>query len=309
MSNRRDFLKQSGSLTLGSLLFARNQNLFSDLNSKSIRAVGLQLYTVTGLMDKDTKDTLQKIAAIGYREVESAFSRKGGYYGMKPKEFAQMVNDTGLSWQSHHVGGAPFKLPPGAKPPVDANGKPIVFPPMKNLKENFQELVDEAAEGGVNYLVCASIPLNTLDEIKEAIDILTKTGEACKKAKITLAYHNHTHEFEKVDGEIPYDLLLSQTNVDILKMELDLGWATKAGVDPVALFTKNPGRFPLWHVKDINKDSKNPTEVGNGYVDFKRIFENEKIAGMQHFFVEQDNAPQPLENIATSFNNLKKILT
>ena len=219
-----------------------------------------------------------------------------------------MVSDVGLSWQSHHVGGAPFKLPPGAKPPVDASGKPIVFPPMKNLKENHQEIVDEAAEGGVNYLVCASIPLSTLDEIKEAIDILTKTGEACKKAKITLAYHNHTHEFEKVEGEIPYDLLLSQTNADILKMELDLGWATKAGMDPVALFTKSPGRFPLWHVKDINKDTKNPTEVGNGYVDFKRIFENEKIAGMKHFFVEQDNAPQPLENIATSFNNLKKLL-
>ena len=309
MSNRRDFFKQSGSLALGSLLLAKNTNLFSDLNKKAIHAVGVQLYTVTGLMDKDTKGTLQKIAAIGYKEVESAFSRKGGYYGMKPKEFARMVSDVGLSWQSHHVGGAPFKLPPGAKPPVDASGKPIVFPPMKNLKENHQEIVDEAAEGGVNYLVCASIPLSTLDEIKEAIDILTKTGEACKKAKITLAYHNHTHEFEKVDGEIPYDLLLSQTNPDVLKMELDLGWATKAGVDPVALFTKSPGRFPLWHVKDINKDTKNPTEVGNGYVDFKRIFENEKIAGMKHFFVEQDNAPQPLENIATSFNYLKKILT
>ena len=308
MSNRRDFFKQSGSLALGSLLLARNSNLFSDLNKKAIHVAGVQLYTVTGLMDKDTKDTLQKIAAIGYKEVESAFSRKGGYYGMKPKEFARMVSDVGLSWQSHHVGGAPFKLPPGAKPPVDASGKPIVFPPMKNLKENHQEIVDEAAEGGVNYLVCASIPLSTLDEIKEAIDILTRTGEACKKAKITLAYHNHTHEFEKVDGEMPYDLLLSQTNADILKMELDLGWATKAGVDPVALFTKSPGRFPLWHVKDINKDTKNPTEVGNGYVDFKRIFENEKIAGMKHFFVEQDNAPQPLENIATSFNNLKKFL-
>jgi sugar phosphate isomerase/epimerase len=309
MSNRRDFFKQSGSLALGSLILARNTNLFSDLNKKALHVAGVQLYTVTSLMDKDTKDTLQRIAAIGYKEVESAFSRKGGYYGMKPKEFAKMVNDVGLSWQSHHVGGAPFKLPPGAKPPVDASGKPIVFPPMKNLKENHQEIIDEAAEGGVNYLVCASIPLGTLDEIKEAIDILTKTGEACKKAKITLAYHNHTHEFEKVDGEIPYDLLLSQTNADILKMELDLGWATKAGVDPVALFTKSPGRFPLWHVKDITKDTKNPTEVGNGYVDFKRIFENEKIAGMKHFFVEQDNAPQPLENIATSFNNLKKILT
>ena len=91
-------------------------------------------------------------------------------------------------------------------------------------------------------------------------------------------------------------------------MELDLGWASNAGADPVDLFKKYPGRFPLWHVKDMDKSTKQPTEVGNGYIDFKRIFANADVAGMKHFFVEQDGAPKPLENIATSFNNLTKIL-
>ena len=107
---------------------------------------------------------------IGYKKIESAFSKKGGYYGVKPKEFAIMVKDLGMSWKAHHVLGAPFKLPPGAKMPAGADGKPITIPPMRNLRENMQQLVDEAAEGGVEYLVCASTPVDTSDELKSSID-------------------------------------------------------------------------------------------------------------------------------------------
>ena len=91
-------------------------------------------------------------------------------------------------------------------------------------------------------------------------------------------------------------------------MELDLAWATKAGQDPVELFKQHPGRFPLWHVKDLDKNTKNPTEVGNGYIDFKRIFEHQKESGMNYFFVEQDGAQQPIEDVTISYNNLKKML-
>ncbi len=111
------------------------------------------------------------------------------------------------------------------------------------------------------------------------------------------------HEFEKVDGKIPYDQLL-QISPDILKMELDLGWASAAGMDPVEMFKKNPGRYPLWHVKDIVMAQKLPTEIGNGGVDFKRIFAASKESGMQYFFVEQDGATHPIESITTSYNYL-----
>ena len=177
------------------------------------------------------------------------------------------------------------------------------MPPMANLRDNYQQVIDEVAEGGVKYLVCASIPLSTTEEINQAVEILTKAGEAAKKAGITLCYHNHTHEFEKVDGKIPYDSLL-QISPDILKMELDLGWASAAGMDPVEMFKKNPGRFPLWHVKDIVMAQKLPTEIGNGGVDFKRIFAASNVAGMQYFFVEQDGATHPIESITTSYNYL-----
>ncbi|HLL43128.1 MAG TPA: sugar phosphate isomerase/epimerase [Segetibacter sp.] len=273
------------------------------------RRYGLQLYTLFNVVDSDVQGTLKKVAGIGYKKMESAFSKKGGYYGVKPKEFAIMVKDLGMSWKAHHVLGAPFKLPPGAKMPAGADGKPITIPPMRNLRENMQQLVDEAAEGGVEYLVCASTPVETSDELKSSIDTVNKTAEAAKKAGLIMAYHNHDREFKKVDEKVPYDLLLSETNPDAFKMELDLCWVTKAGVDPVELFKKNPGRFQLWHLKDIDKDMKGPQPVGTGVVDFKRIFANAEVAGMKHFFVEHDMPADPIASITTSYNNLQKIMS
>jgi sugar phosphate isomerase/epimerase len=259
-------------------------------------------------MDKDVPGSLKKVAAIGYQEIESAFSMKGGFYGLKPKEFATLAKETGLGWKSHHVLGTPFKLPKDYKPPVGADGKPISIPPMRNLRDNKQELIDEVAEGGVPYLVCAAINIETGDEVKQAVDILNQTGELCKKAGITFAYHNHEGEFKTVDGMVPYDMFLSQVSPDFMKMELDLCWATKAGVDPVELFKKNPGRFHLWHVKDIDKEMKNLQPVGSGVIDFKRIFDNAKTSGMVHCFVEHDMPADPYASLTTSYTNLTKML-
>lgn len=303
MYNRRIFLKQSGALALGGLLLADKS--LGEMSVASAHPVGLQLFTLFTTIDKDVPGTLKTISGVGYKELESAFSMKGGYYGLSARDFAALAKANGLSWVSHHVGGAPFKMPPGGfKMPGADSTKPaqrMNIPPMKNLKENAQEIIDDVASAGVSYLVCASIPLGNAAEIKEAVEILNKSGEAAKKAGLTLCYHNHTHEFDTVDGQVPYHVLLKETSPDNLKFELDLGWATKAGVDPVALFREHPGRFPLWHVKDISADKKMPVEVGSGIVDFKRIFAAADSSGMKHFFVEQDGAPNPVANITASF--------
>ena len=307
MHNRRNFIRNSGVMALGGLLLS-GKGYASLFEKNALHPIGLQLYTLGGTIDLDVPGTLKKVADIGYKDVESAFSIKGGYYGMTPKEFAKLTKDLGLSWVSHHVIGTPFKIPPGGfKVPAGMDTARLHqlrnMPPMKNLRDNYQQVIDEVAEGGLNYLVCASIPLSTTEEINQAVEILSKAGEAAKKAGIIMCYHNHTHEFEKVDGKIPYDQLL-QINPDILKMELDLGWATAAGMDPVEMFKKNPGRYPLWHVKDIVMAEKMPTEIGNGGVDFKRIFAASKESGMQYFFVEQDGATHPIESITTSYTYL-----
>ncbi len=268
-------------------------------------AIGLQLFTLFNSIDNDVAGSLKKVAAIGYKEIESAFSKKGGYYGMSPKEFAAMLKDMGMSWKSHHVLGAPFKLPPGAKMPAGPDGKPIELPPMKNLRDNGQEMVDQAAEGGVEFLVCANTPIGSLDEINASIETLNKTGEACMKAGIGFAYHNHDAEFRAVEGKIPYELILSQTSADTVKMELDLAWATKGGKDPVELFKQQPGRFPLWHVKDLDEKRETILPVGSGTINYKRIFDNAAVAGMKHFFVEHDMPADAFASITQSFGYLK----
>jgi hypothetical protein len=199
MHNRRSFLRNSGAFALGSLILPgmAKAALFEN---RAKHAVGLQLFTLFGSFDKDVPGNLKQIAAIGYNEIESAFSMKGAYYGMKPKEFAGLVKDSGLRWISHHVLGAPFKMPPGGiRMPGADTTKRITMPKMRhmtNLKEDHQQIIDEAAEGGIKYLVCASIPLGTADEIKQAVEILNVAGESAKKSGLTLCYHNQTPELE-----------------------------------------------------------------------------------------------------------------
>src|SRR6478609_6917811 len=206
MISRRKFLQNTGALAVGSLAVA-SSSAASPFFNTAIAPIpaGIQLYTVTSKIEADLDGTLKKIAEIGYKELESAFTRKGGYYGLKPKEFAAKAKAFGMTWRAHHCGGAPFRMPAGATPPVGPDGKPMVFPPMKNLRDNFQEVVDDCAEGGVQYLVCSSTPIDTLDDVKKSIETFNKTGEACKKVGIKFAFHNHVKEFEKVEGQLPYE--------------------------------------------------------------------------------------------------------
>ena len=317
MSTRRKFLQNTSAFALGSLLLPHSSRAASLFEAAASRPIGLQLYTLGDLMTKDPKDALQKLASIGYKELESAGSQKGNFYGFKPKDLSAMIKDLGMRWRSAHVGGAPFTIEQIMKMAKTAEDSARIrrmaerfknMPKSLNLKDNYQQLADDAAEGGLSYLVCSSIPVSTMDEIKTAVEVFTKSGEACKKNGVQFAYHNHTTEFDEVEGHRPFDYILSNTDKDLVKMELDLAWATKAGQDPVELFKLHPGRFPLWHVKDLDKETKNPTEVGRGYIDFKRIFNNAKESGMKYFFVEQDGAKEPLEDVAISYKNLKKIL-
>jgi len=313
---RRKFI-QSGALGLSGVLLGQYANAEFFSARKASPPVGLQLYTLGNLMTTDPQGTLQKLAAIGYKELESAGSQKGNFYGFTPKELSAMIKSAGMHWRSAHVGGAPFsveQMMKMAKTAEDSARLKKIAESMKdrpkslNLRDNYQELANAAAEGGISYLVCSSIPVSTLDEIKQAVDVFNKSGEACKKAGVQFAYHNHTSEFDEVEGHRPFDYILSNTDKNLVKMELDLAWATKAKQDPVALFKMHPGRFPLWHVKDLDKATQNPAEVGTGIVDFKRIFDNSKQSGLKYYFVEQDGAPQPLQNVTNSYNYLNKLL-
>ncbi|HLL95395.1 MAG TPA: sugar phosphate isomerase/epimerase [Spirosoma sp.] len=285
---RQQFLKLGALATSAALLPSL------DGMAQTPKKVGLQLYTLRDAMAKDPDGTLKKVAAIGYKEVESFGYSDGKFFGKTPKEYAAKLKELGLSAPSGHY----------------MTGK--VMKAKGTLTDDWKRAVADAAEIGQKYMVCAYLfpPERTkLDDYKQFADLFNKSAEVCRAAGIQFAYHNHDFEFKAMDGKIPYDLLLSNTDPKLVKMELDLYWATFAGQDPVALFKKHPGRFPLWHVKDMEKSADRAfAEVGTGSINFQRIFDAKKTAGMTNYFVEQDVCKRPpLEAIAISYKNVGKL--
>jgi len=298
-------LQQAATLSLGGALLTKSSWADSFMAGHQLPAPGIQLFTLFNEMDIDTVGTLQKVAAAGYKNIESAYTKQGGFYGRKPKAFKSLLHDMGMEWRSHHVMGNPIKLPPNYKLPNGPDGKPISIPVMKNLRDNSQEIIDQVAEAGIPYLVCASINIESGEEIKKSAEVLHRAGEQAKKAGLQLAYHNHATEFDTTDGIISFDYFTSQIPTDLMKMELDLGWVFKAGKNPVDIFKKHKGRFPLLHVKDMTATGE-IVPFGEGVYDFKDTFKNVDIAGMKYFFLEQDFPKKPFENIVTAVQNFEK---
>lgn len=293
MTSRRNFLASAALLSAGVLVSP------SLLAAPKKRYIGLQLYTVRDAMAKDPAGTLAQLAKIGYNSVEGAtYTGSQKFYGMSAKEFAALLKRNGMIMPSSH-----YRL--GEE---QMNGGAV----KGTMLHDWDRAVDDAAAAGVKYMVCAYLAESergTLDHYKYVADQLNKAGERCQKAGLQLCYHNHDFEFQAQDGQLPYDLLLA-TDKKLVKMELDLYWVSKAGKDPLDLFKQHPGRFPLWHVKDMDKTPKQFfTEVGNGSIDFKKIFAQARLAGLQYFFVEQDMTPgSPFESVTKSMAYIKKNL-
>jgi sugar phosphate isomerase/epimerase len=290
MTTRRSFLKTSAMLSAGLLVAPR-------LFAYDKKYIGLQLYTVRDYMQKDPAATLAKVAQIGYNSVEGAtYTGSEQFYGMDSTAFANLLKQNGLIMPSSH-----YRL--GEE---QVNGAPQ----KGTLLNDWSKAVDDAAAVGIKYMVCAYLSTaerGNLDHYKKIGEDFNTAGEICKKSGIQLCYHNHDFEFEKQDGKYPYEVLLANTDKNLVKMEMDLYWVTKANQDPIALINEHPGRFPLWHVKDLDKTPKRAfTEVGNGIIDFKKIFTHANKAGLKYFFVEQDMTPgDPYNSITQSISYIK----
>jgi sugar phosphate isomerase/epimerase len=287
MTSRRSFLKTSALLSAGILVGPK-------LFAYDKKYIGLQLYTVRDAMGKDVAGTLAKVAELGYTSVESSYGG-GKYYGVEPKEFAALLKKNNLIMPSTH-----YLLGEASK------GEGTIL-------KGWDKAVEDAASVGQKFMVCAWLAPSergNLDHYKKLAEDFNKAGEACKKAGIQFCYHNHDFEFIQENGKYPYEILLDNTDKNLVKMEIDLYWLTRANQDPIALIDKHPGRFPLWHVKDMDKTEKKMfTEVGNGVIDFKKIFTKAKTAGLKYFFVEQDVCPgNPFDSITQSITYIKKNL-
>ncbi|QHT68501.1 sugar phosphate isomerase/epimerase [Rhodocytophaga rosea] len=286
--SRQQFLKVSSLALAGTFL--------TDFSAfgKTSKNVGLQLYTLREILPKDLEGTLKKVADIGYREVELFGYSDGKYFGKSPKEFRDILKSLNLTAPSGHY----------------TTGN--VMKSKGTLQDDWKRAVDDAAEVGQKYMICAFLfpqERTKLDDYKHHIELFNKSAEVCKAAGLQFGYHNHDFEFVQLEGQMPFDLILKETDPKLVQIELDLYWISFAGKDPVELFKQHPGRFPMWHVKDMEKTAERAfAEVGTGSIDFQRIFDAAKTAGLKHYFVEQDVCKRPpLESINISFQNVKKL--
>jgi sugar phosphate isomerase/epimerase len=243
--------------------------------------IGVQLYTVRTLMEKDMAGTLKSIAAIGYPEVEFA-----GYYKKSAQDVRAMLDANGLRAPSAHI-------------PLDA------------MRADMKKVIADSKVIGHEIVIC---PYLEAPKTAAAWSALAKEfngfGTTLKGEGLQFAYHNHDFEFKPVEGKMPYDVLLAETDPQLVKMEMDLFWATKAGQDPVAYFGRYPGRFPAVHVKDMRdlRGAQTMTEVGSGEIDFRRIFAQADQGGIQHYIVEHDQPADALASVRTSYGNLRRVL-
>ncbi len=280
MTNRRTFIKGlsvavAAGLTLPGKLFAFPAG----------KIIGIQLYTIREMVNKDFEGTLKILSEIGYNSVEAAGYNDGKYYGFEPQDYAKICKDYGILPLSSHS--------------------------SINI-ENAEKVIENTAKAGMNYLVLPSIgneKRQTLDDYRQMADEFNLIGEKCKNSGLKFGYHNHAYEFDKLNDQVPYDVLLQRTEPELCFMQIDLYWMVYGGYDPVDYFNRYPGRFDLWHVKDMDKtEQRGSTEIGQGIIDFPELFEQKEKSGMKFYFVEQEEFNMDMvESITMSFKYLNTL--
>ena len=257
-----------------------NQTTADQGKTRQIEKIGVQLYTIREQMAADFEGSLRKIAALGYDEVEFA-----GLYGRDPADVRKLLADLSLDPVASHINSVELRRDPAA-------------------------MIAQTKAIGARYMVIAWFPpedRDTLSEWKEWIALFNKIGAMAKQEGIQFVYHNHEFEFIPIDGVRPYDLLLEQLDPGLVRMELDLYWLELAGVDPLPLFAKYPGRFPLLHVKDMSRQDSSMADVGAGRIDFATIFADRERSGTRHYFVEHDSTSDPFASLANSISYLRNL--
>lgn len=293
--DRREFIRTSA-LASAALAAGPLQHCAMPSRNDKATPIGLQVYTLREQLQANLEDTLRQVAAIGYEYIELFGYREGTYLKRPIQEVGKLLADIGLKVHSSHT-------LTGAHEP-DVRG---------TLVNNWESAVADAKTLGQSYMVCAYLmdsERQSIDDYKRLAELFNKSGEVCKQYGIQFAYHNHDFEFFTLNDQIPFDVLLAETDPALVQFELDIYWINKAGFSHLDYFKKHPGRFPLWHVKDMDATPEKAfAEVGSGVINWKEAFAAANTAGMQYFFVEQDVCKRPpMESVAMSYQYLRSIL-
>lgn len=271
--SRRQFLSNGLVLAAGSLLPP-----LSLAQARRVERVGLQLYTLRNELSQDFEGTLAKVAELGYREMEFA-----GYFNRSARQIRQVLDDNGMTCPAAHI-------------------------QLAAIRADLQKEIDFAAELGQQFIVVPIVANNerSLDDFKRHAETLNRAGEACRAAGLKMGYHNHSFEFERTGNQVHYDVLLNETEAELVDFELDLFWITNAQVDPLPYFSNHPGRFSMLHVKDMDNLGR-MAPVGHGTINFAEIFAQANTAGFKHYFVEHDNPGNGIASIASSIYTVRNL--
>jgi sugar phosphate isomerase/epimerase len=265
---RREFLQTTGIAATGLMVSSYLTACKSSSISKDVRNnFGLQLYTLRDVLPEDPRGILKQVASFGYKEIESyEHARLGMFWGMKNTEFKKLMDDLGMKIVSSHC----------------------------DINKDFERKAAEAAEIGMSYLLCPYLgPQKTIDDFKRFAQTFNEKGQICKKNGIRFGYHNHDYGFVPVDGQLPQDVLMQNTDKNLVDFEMDIYWVVTAGQDPIAWIDKYPGRFKLCHIKDRKKGAS-PSQrdvsvaLGTGSIDFRKILNEAGKKGMEYYIVEQE---------------------
>ncbi len=279
MYSRKQFLKLTGGAILGATF---SKDVMAAGKKGTIKNLGIQLYTLREDLPKNPKDVLKQIASFGYKEIESYEGAQGMFWGMGNVGFKKYMDELGMKMVSSHC----------------------------DFRKNFEQKAAEAAEIGMKYLICPHVGRQkTLDGYKKIADEFNAAGEICKNNGIRFAYHNHDYSFRQQEGQFPQDIMMQKTNPNLVDFEMDIYWVVRAGKDPLAYFEKHPGRFPLWHVKDMDKSNQDRNaDVGTGSIDSTKLFARAKKAGLKNYFIEQETYPvNSMQSIENSIKYIKTI--
>lgn len=274
--DRRTFLATLGAAALTVTARRSFAELIPAPHAK-IPRVGIQLYTVRRQASADLGGTLQRLAQIGYKEVELA-----GYYNHTAAEFRDLLKAQGLTSPSGHIA-------------IDL------------IQNNPAKTFDDAHTVGHQWITVPSLPRGkheTVDDWKQVAAQFTSAAKAAKAAGFRFAFHNHNDIVRSTNGVLPIEILMAETDPSLVFFQMDIYWAVSGGADPLALLAKYPGRFRMFHVKDGRPPftDASQTDVGKGAIDFKPILAAGK--GIEHYFVESDSAADPLAFADASYKYL-----
>lgn len=291
---RRTFVK------LGSAACAASLLPFSCMNrNQSTTKMGLQLYTVRDAMQRDVLGTLKALKVMGYTNFESygydALNKT--YYGMSPEQFKNMLEDLELSTDSGHYGFADY-----------------LWSSREELLAYTDACIEGASRLGDEFIVWPIVREadRNLEGFKKLTEQLSIIGERTSAAGMGFAYHNFGYEFEPYEEFMPYQYIIEQTDPSQVKLEVDFYWVARAGVyTPKEIIELAPGRFPLWHIKDMDKVTRDYTELGNGSIDYKRLMPDPDRAGLKYHYIEQGGnfAQDSMSSVAQSAQYFKNELT